>query len=261
MNKNELILILQNLTDDELASCGLYRGMSCLSDTAIVGHMKKGNIIIDPFEDANLSTSSYDLRLGEYFWREQRPDPNLMDNFFNPYSKDSVKKIWGDKPQHAQPGSYFLERHNFGAENINPSDRIIYIAPGETILAHTEEFIGGCNGRVTSMMKARSSWGRCFITVCKCAGWGDVNYINRWTLEITNNSRDYGIPLLVGMRIAQLVFFNVEQIRGAGYGASGKYQTSENLKKVKSGWSPEDMLPRIYNDREIRAKNSHNPSS
>lgn len=58
-------------------------------------------------------------------------------------------------------------------------DRIIWITPGETILAHTNEFIGGCKS-VTTMMKARSSLGRNFIEVCKCAGWGDVGYINRW---------------------------------------------------------------------------------
>jgi hypothetical protein len=33
---------------------------------------------------------------------------------------------------------------------------------------------------VTTMMKARSSLGRNFIEICKCAGWGDVGYINRW---------------------------------------------------------------------------------
>lgn len=27
---------------------------------------------------------------------------------------------------------------------------------------------------VTTMMKARSSMGRNFIEVCKCAGWGDI---------------------------------------------------------------------------------------
>ncbi|MCX8513508.1 MAG: hypothetical protein ORN26_00305 [Candidatus Pacebacteria bacterium] len=41
--------------------------------------------------------------------------------------------------------------------------------PGETILAHTNEFIGGRN-HITTMMKARSSMGRSFIEVCKCAG-------------------------------------------------------------------------------------------
>jgi hypothetical protein len=37
-------------------------------------------------------------------------------------------------------------------ENIFPEDRIIWLAPGETILAHTNEYIGG-RGTVTTMMK------------------------------------------------------------------------------------------------------------
>jgi len=51
-------------------------------------------------------------------------------------------------------------------ENIGPDDRIIWIKPGETILGHTLEFIGGRKS-VTTMMKARSSMGRNFIEVCK----------------------------------------------------------------------------------------------
>lgn len=61
-------------------------------------------------------------------------------------------------------------------------------------------------------MKARSSLGRNFIEICKCAGWGDVGYVNRWTMEITNNSRYYTIPLVVGRRVAQIVFFETEGI-------------------------------------------------
>ncbi len=35
-----------------------------------------------------------------------------------------------------------------------------------------------------------------------------IGYINRWTMEITNNSRHYAIPLVVGRRVAQIVFFD-----------------------------------------------------
>lgn len=42
----------------------------------------------------------------------------------------------------------------------------LLVRAGETILGHTNEFIGG-QGGVTTMMKARSSMGRTFIEVCK----------------------------------------------------------------------------------------------
>lgn len=66
---------------------------------------------------------------------------------------------------------YFIAKCLFSIEDL-----IIWVAPGETILGHTEEFIGGRHN-VTTMMKARSSMGRNFIEVCKCAGWGDVGML------------------------------------------------------------------------------------
>lgn len=101
------------------------------------------------------------------------------------------------------------------------------------------------------MMKARSSMGRNFIEVCKCAGWGDIGYVNRWTMEITNNSRHYSIPLVVGRRIAQIVFFDSDGTVG-DYADSGKYQTSKDLEEVKANWTPYSMLPKMYLDRETK---------
>jgi dCTP deaminase len=104
------------------------------------------------------------------------------------------------------------------------------------------------------MMKARSSLGRSFIEVCKCAGWGDVGYVNRWTMEITNNSEHYHIPLVVGRRIAQIVFFETGPILTTDYSKNGKYQSSEDLEEIKRKWNPSLMLPRLYKDREIKSE-------
>jgi dCTP deaminase len=103
-------------------------------------------------------------------------------------------------------------------------------------------------------MKARSSLGRSFIEVCKCAGWGDVGYINRWTMEITNNSKNYIIPLVVGRRIAQIVFFETGPIIGKDYAAAGKYASSTDVAKLKKTWTPDMILPRLWADRDIKKK-------
>jgi len=102
------------------------------------------------------------------------------------------------------------------------------------------------------MMKARSSLGRSFIEVCKCAGWGDVGYINRWTMEITNNSNHYYIPLVVGRRIAQIVFFETGEIIDHDCTKSGKYNNTTDIKQTIKNWNPMSMLPRLYQDKEIR---------
>jgi len=137
------------------------------------------------------------------------------------------------------------------------------LRPGTTVQARTAEdgsllsmwFIGG-RDHITTMMKARSSLGRSFIEVCKCAGWGDVGYINRWTMEITNNSRFFSIPLVVGRRVAQMVFYEVaplakNQIDYVGEG--GKYQRSQDVEEVKRTWHPQMMLPRMHHDWEIES--------
>jgi dCTP deaminase len=134
-----------------------------------------------------------------------------------------VNKVWGEVC-HAELHRDWCKRNGAPLENIGLDERIIWLKPGETILGHTNEFIGGRRS-VTTMMKARSSLGRNFIEVCKCAGWGDVGYVNRWTMEITNNSRYYSIPLVVGRRVAQIVFFDTEGIESLSYEKSGKYQT------------------------------------
>jgi deoxycytidine triphosphate deaminase len=124
--------------------------------------MRKGNIIITPFNDKNLSTSSYDVCLGENFYREQ--EPKLKSNIFNIYNPEHVKRVWGE-PQTA-PFARDIPDLELD-EYIKADDKVIMLDPGETILAHTTEFIGG-RYKITTMMKARSSTGRSFILVCKC---------------------------------------------------------------------------------------------
>jgi deoxycytidine triphosphate deaminase len=48
---------------------------SLLSDLAIKRAMKRGDIVIEPFNPSNLATTSYDVTLGPYFFRETNPEP------------------------------------------------------------------------------------------------------------------------------------------------------------------------------------------
>ena len=128
--------------------------------------------------------------------------------------------------------------------NIPEECPVILLAPGERILGHTEEFVGIRDG--VSEMRARSTWGRCGITVALCAGWGDPGYVNRWTMEIANNNPSW-VPLLVGERIAQIVFHQTGPVAHY-YGDGGKYQVGDDFDGLIRNWSPEQMLPRAYKD-------------
>ncbi len=71
--------------------------------------------------------------------------------------------------------------------------------------------------------------------------------------DSTDNSRFYSIPLVVGRRIAQIVFFDSDgTLKGRSYEDTGKYQTSNDMQKLFDSWNPSEMLPKMYLDREIK---------
>lgn len=222
-----------------------------LSRNAILRHWKEGNIIIDPFDERKLKTVSYDVSLGEWYWREGHPDGRAT--LHNLYDEESTKQVW-QGPHQAEGAHEVSRRLGVKLANIKPSDKIILLRPGESILAHTEEFIGGRHCAVAKMY-ARSSMGRNFIEVCKDAGWGDVGYFNRWTMEVTNNSQNFMIPLVVGRRVGQMVFYEVEPVsHDSDYAReNGKYQRSQNLEELKKSWSPHQMIPQMHKDWEINS--------
>lgn len=225
--------------------------MSVLSKPEILKHLKAGNIVITPFNLDNVANSSYDVRLGKYFFRQ---DPIKHSQILNPFYEKSVRRMYNGVEEAILVSEIKSKLNPFYSFSVK--DRVILIAPGETILAHTIEFIGGKNGvgnlpAVTTEMRARSSIGRIGIAVCKCAGWGDIDYVNRWTMEITNFSSVI-IPLPVGVRIAQIIFHETVKVPEMDkYSKKGKYQTSEKISDLKKSWKPEDMLPKLYKDKDL----------
>lgn len=222
-----------------------------LSRDQILNHLGRGTIVIKPFRERNLKTTSYDVTLGEWFWREKHPGGRATVH--NLYDNDSTQSIWSG-PYRAEPVGEVRKRLKQQLANIPDGAKVILLEPGENILAHTEEFVGGREICVAKMY-ARSSLGRNFVEVCKDAGWGDVGYFNRWTMEVTNNSRYFSIPLVVGRRIAQMVFYEVAPLakKEVDYvGEGGKYQLSQEPEEVERSWRPELMLPRMHLDWEVK---------
>jgi dCTP deaminase len=219
--------------------------LSLLSRSAILENLGRG-IIIEPFREEQLRNCSYDVRLGEYYFR-RRTAPASGDFFFNPYDDEMVRRHY-EGPIEAQLGGNW--------KNIEPTDRVIIMQPSEMILGHTEEFIGGTKdpetGRCfTAEMKARTSAGRVGFEVCRCAGWGDVGYVNRWTMEIVCTS-PVPIVLVVGTRLAQFKFYEVAPVDDCYlYGRDPNrdhYQNGTNIEEIKKKWHPEMMLLRLTTD-------------
>lgn len=229
-----------------------------LSKPQILRNLEAGDITIDPFKPENLGSAQYDLTLGEYFYRETMGTHSGQNagvyrrRIYNPYDEAHVRTRW----ELCAPITHedWIERSGASLVNVGLDEKLIMLEPGELILGHTEEFIGGSCNHITTMMKARSSLGRNGVEVCRCAGLGDVGYFTRWTMEIVNTSRFDTIALPVGRRIAQLIFFDVSPVAAEDvYDKAGKYQGSSSLQVLKAAWTPEMMLPKQWLDRESRA--------
>src|SRR5579885_1660675 len=176
-----------------------------LSDKRILEEMECGNIVIDSFDPKCLNTNSYDCRLGEYYFQ-----PNNSMLMVSLDCAEDIKQYWGS-PQRTDLG--------------------ILVHPGTTILAHTQEIVGGKSG-IVAHMHCRSTIARLGLSTNKCAGFGDVGYIARWTMEISNHTRT-AIYLPVGIRICQFSFEYVGETLREYQGNYGQ-----------GIWKPEDMLPK-----------------
>lgn len=218
-------------------------------DAEIVAAMNSGLFVIDPFEEALLGSSSYDVRLGGRFWVAEQVGHRVD---FSPYNEDEVRSYYSG-PYEAVTHAQWCEdhqRHPFSG--IAEDELIIVLKPGECILAHTVEYIGAAYG-ATTMMKARSSLGRINISACDDAGWGDVGYVNRWTMEVRNKNQEVWVPLVVGMPIAQMVFLWVAGST-INYGSTGHYQTGVDIETIKAEWNADSMLPRFFSPKNERIR-------
>jgi dCTP deaminase len=223
-----------------------------LSDRDIMAMRERGLVIIEPFNPSDLGINSYDVRLGEWFYREQHID--TQHSIYNIYDDRFVQRTWG-MPEMAKPYAEHVKQGHMppGMSTFKSQDLIFLLPP--TVLGHTQEFVGGkvnmtSGVGITTKMHCRSSMGRSLLGVCKCSGFGDVGFINRWTMEITSFSQHYWIPLVVGRRIAQIEFVRVNNcVRD--YSLEGKYQRGNDLDELQRTWKPEMMLPRLSQDRDL----------
>ena len=186
-----------------------------LGNNAILKEYRNGNIVIKPFNINQLGSNSYDVRLGDCIYREKGTSPLFELNL--PPCNLTEGSIWADAPEIYSDG--------------------FVIHKGEFILATTIEAVGG-RKNISTLLKNRSTIERQGLQVCASAGFGDVGYTSKWTLEIKNISNtDIYIP--INIRIAQISFFYV---KGVNIQYKGAYQS-------QGEWKFEDMLPKLGKGR------------
>jgi len=244
----------KNEMKEDTEDVAIYHGI--LSDLQIKNAMKNGAIVIHPYNEGQLNNTSYDVCLGgEGFYRRTRKVTtnsydNLTDNdvrtlwnekyskemkadhvdMLNPWDTESLRKYWGEVQTPVEVNDAAGVKQN-----------IIMLRPRETILCHTEEFIGGCI-RLTTKLQAKSSMTRCCLSISGSGGVGDIGYVNRWMMVIQNTS-DELVPLIVGKPVAQILFKMSGPTLNT-YHLKGKYQDSDDFQTTKANWKIENILPK-----------------
>lgn len=185
-----------------------------LTDADIKMHMKEGWIVIHPFRREQLNNASYNVSIGEHYYVQKEINTEI-----NPFNKGTVASMW----KHVYAGL----------------DGSIKIPAGQTVMCHTQEFIGS-KIRSVPILKSRSSMMRCCLNIAAGAGWGDVGYTSRWAFTIQNTGvNDITIP--VGSQVAQLVFIPIFS-GTAPY--NGSYQAEVELEEIMSNWHHSCILPK-----------------
>lgn len=144
-----------------------------LSDKKILEAIASGDIVIEPFDQANLGTNSYDVHLGKYLATY----------------KDRVLDA---------------KKHN-AIEIFEIPDEGYTLQPGVLYLGVTAEYTE--THRAVPFLEGKSSVGRLGIDIHATAGKGDVGFCNTWTLEI---SCVQPVRVYAGMPVGQLIYFAVE---------------------------------------------------
>lgn len=237
---------------------------SLLSDIGILRHFLAGNIIVEPFDINRLQSNGYDVSLGENYFVYSRPAEREPFKFafwgrdvhlHCPLDGVDVTLSWG-KAQKAVSVKELMKSYSWSAHAVpgemregwerffnsfENDDQIIILEPNQMILGHTQEFIGGRNA-ISTTISGKSSLGRSMVEVCSDANLGDVGFTNRWTLELTNKSKEVAIALLVGQPVATIQFIEVEPPI-TSYG--GVYQFGQTLEEIKANWDSQMMLPKM----------------
>ena len=184
-----------------------------LSGKSITYHMVQGNIVIEPFIESHLQPNSYDITLGIWCVRFKKNDSILNLENFNPYELYQIE---------------------------NNDDELI-VSAGERILCNTHEFFG-TRRKVVPCISTRSTIARLGLDICGSAGFGDLGYINRWTLELQNNS-PYTVSIPIYTRIGQVWFQEIDK-DGESYKGSYNLDTrSYNFDDMLFRWDPTSMIP------------------
>ncbi len=144
-----------------------------LTDREILTQMRKGTIVISPFDRKYLGSNSYDVHLGH--WLAMYRD-EILD----------------------------ARKHNRIRYFRIPAEGLILV-PSKLYLGATEEYTE--THQHVPFLEGKSSIGRLGIDIHATAGKGDIGFCNTWTLEISVRQP---VRIYAHMPIGQLLYFETK---------------------------------------------------
>lgn len=211
--------------------------MSILTKSAIIQSYLNNEIIIKPYNEFHIGPASVDITLGENYCIADDSKIIIPGKTINWKITKALK--WGI----IAPQLMLSDEETMSISNkIDENQSVIVVGPLQTILGHSEEFIGSApDSNVAMMLHTKSTMARSCISICKCSSFGGPGYNNRWTLEINNSSPDKFVILIVGEPIGHIVFHRTV---GMPSSYNGAYSMPDNVTE----WNPKMMLPFIKNE-------------
>ena len=164
-----------------------------LSGAEILRQMEKGNISITNFDKKRLNPNSVNVRLHpillEYIIDDERPYVDMKRD--NPVREIDLRDY---------PDGFIME-------------------PGKFYLGSTVEYTETKHG-IVPMLEGRSSNARLSLAIHVTAGFGDVGFSGKWTLEMFSI-----IPVKIyhGIDIGQVYYLTLSGEELMNYKESGKY--------------------------------------
>ena len=176
-----------------------------LTGAEIVRQMIMGNIEIEDFDISRIGPNSYDL---------------ILDNVFKTY-----RPIYQSKNKNDHTMYLDMLKENPFEEFIIPDDGYP-LMPGKVYIATTKERT--FTSKFQPNIDGRSSVGRLGISIHQTAGFGDIGFDGKWTLEIT-----VAQPIIIypNVPICQISFFVPAGDTSIQY--NGRYQHQTNAETSK----------------------------
>lgn len=185
-------------------------------------------IWIDPYNPMNMRSASYNVTLGESFFRKSKTPPSMV----RAYSATNFRENWEEKVSTAS----VVTTDDQEIYNLSPGTKYVLLAPGETIVGHTAEFIGTISS-ICPFWREGGTLLRAGISVKGYPTGNDTANLCKWTLLITNTNSSPAV-LAVGFIIGTIYFLTTGQ--------------TPTMEAGVPSWTPEDMF--VYMNAENREK-------